>query len=1173
MGTVYEVADRLSGQRIALKQVNADALALEPDRADEIALKLAQEFQTLASLRHPNVISVLDYGFDTDEDGKRQIYYTMELLDDSRSILQAGQGKSLAEQVDLLVGLLQALTYLHRRGILHRDLKPENILITADGGVKVLDFGLSILREQSKPSSEFSGTPAYSAPELFRGASASEMSDLYTVGVIAYELLTGRYPFNQSSFNGMLQSILNDYPDFASLYALTPPADWLIENAPSIAEIVSRMMAKAPLERYQTAAEIISDLCAATGRPLPGESDNIRESFLQAAEFIGREVEFKQLNSALGDALQGYGSAWLVTGESGIGKSRLLNELRTLGLIQQARVLRGQAVEGGGRLYQLWRDPLRRLALTTALSDLDASILKEIVPDISTLLGREIADVPALDSSDAQQRLLRTIVNVFRAQSQPILLLLEDLQWANESLDVLNQLLPLVKNLPLLLVGSSRYDELLDLPKRLTLMQVIALQRLSMDEITDLSRSMLGAAGEKPDVTGLIQRETEGNVFFIVEVVRTLAEEAGSLDLIGSRTLPEKVFAGGMQSILRRRLACVPENAHALLQRAAVAGRILDLKVLRQLAGFSRANALDIWLVKCANAAVLEVHEDEWRFSHDKLREVLIHEAATSGDIPALNREVALAIEAAYPDEAERSSRAQALADHWHAAGDIQREAYYVARAGKLALESGIYQRAIGYFERALELSRQIESTAFQRATLLSLLGEACYSVGSLEQGYTYSTTALTTLGYTVLDSRRQRQIDAARQILRQVIYQFLPPEQLASSESQALAMRLLAQMVQLHYFRNERFETTYFSLLGLNIAASAGDDALTESVRIHAGMALTLALVTRRTLAQRYDQRVESLIGRITDENALTWILVLRGIYATITSSWAEAETQLERCLEIARRIGHLRRWEEGAVTLIGVYYYRGDWERSRALSDALYASSQQSGNLQAQAWALDDLGRFELRAGNLDEAADFFRRSRVIYEGINDTIGLIWIFGATAKIHLCRGEIEHVLPLIEPVEAALAQSVPTSFGMLEAYGAVIEYRLTMLERDPQNVIYRRDALTVLHYLEQYAHIFVLATARYCLYQSWLARINGKWAEAKKLALRSLQEARRIKMAYEEGLASDACGRLPNIDAAERRVHLHSAARIFEQLGAHWDLEQTKHALETPGSTAKTEI
>lgn len=92
--------------------------------------------------------------------------------------------------------------------------------------------------------------------------------------------------------------------------------------------------------------------------------------------------------------LQGQGSGWLVGGESGVGKSRLLEELRTQALVKGALVLRGQAVEGGGLPYQLWREPLRRLLLHSSLSDLEAGIFKELVPDIAFLLGRWVADAP-----------------------------------------------------------------------------------------------------------------------------------------------------------------------------------------------------------------------------------------------------------------------------------------------------------------------------------------------------------------------------------------------------------------------------------------------------------------------------------------------------------------------------------------------------------------------------------------------------------------------------------------------------------------------------------------------------------------------------------------------------------------------------------------------------------
>src|SRR5258706_15531538 len=152
------------------------------DRMDT-RLALAEEFQLLASLRHPNIISVLDYGFD---DGNP--YFTMELLDHAQTILECGRGQPLAAQVGLLVQVLQALAYLHRRGVIHHDLKPGNVLVTGEQ-VKLLDFGLSVMRKQrSDDGGTTSGTLAYLAPEVLSGLPSDETSDLYAVGVIAYEL-------------------------------------------------------------------------------------------------------------------------------------------------------------------------------------------------------------------------------------------------------------------------------------------------------------------------------------------------------------------------------------------------------------------------------------------------------------------------------------------------------------------------------------------------------------------------------------------------------------------------------------------------------------------------------------------------------------------------------------------------------------------------------------------------------------------------------------------------------------------------------------------------------------------------------------------------------------------------------------------------------------------------
>src|SRR5262249_40614186 len=161
----------------------------------------------------------------------------------------------------------------------------------------------------------------------------------------------------------------------------------------------------------------------------------------------------------------------------------------------------------------------------------------------------------------------------------------------------------------------------------------------------------------------LLQRETEGNVFFIVEVMRTLAEESGTLQDIGLVTLPDHIFAGGIHQVVRRRLERVPVEARRLLKLAAIAGRRLDLALMLTLDSDEK---LDIWLDACVEASVLELVDGHWRFTHDKLREAVLADM-TAAEQAALHREVALMLEKLYPDHPEQAAR---LSYHWNLAGD-----------------------------------------------------------------------------------------------------------------------------------------------------------------------------------------------------------------------------------------------------------------------------------------------------------------------------------------------------------------------------------------------------------------------------------------------------------------------------------------------------------------------
>ena len=198
MGVVYRATDRLTGDIVALKQINVTlkgaAISTSSEFTPEaVQLAFAQEFQILASLRHPHIISVLDYGFDT----QSEPFFTMDYLQEAMSVQEAAAKLDLDAKCGFIIQSLQALTYLHRHGVLHRDIKPSNILVN-NGRVHLADFGLSATEQQHSQLS--GGTLLYMAPEVYRDHQTYDFrSDLYSLGMIMYQLFAGYHPFDRLS--------------------------------------------------------------------------------------------------------------------------------------------------------------------------------------------------------------------------------------------------------------------------------------------------------------------------------------------------------------------------------------------------------------------------------------------------------------------------------------------------------------------------------------------------------------------------------------------------------------------------------------------------------------------------------------------------------------------------------------------------------------------------------------------------------------------------------------------------------------------------------------------------------------------------------------------------------------------------------------------------------------
>jgi tetratricopeptide (TPR) repeat protein len=956
MGIVYRAVDRLTGQMIALKSVQTDPgrTAAFGDSSTSVGVALAHEFQTLASLHHPNVIRVLDYGFDQ----AKQPFFTMTLLDQPRTILQAGFGSSPRNQVHLLVQMLQALAYLHRHGIIHRDLKPDNALVIDNDSLRLLDFGLAVLREDYRAAAEdvIAGTLPYMAPEMLLGAEPTPATDLYTVGVIAYEIFAGQHPYSQGDATKLVQEIAFKTPDLG-----------LMDIDEGVVEVVGRLLSKDPDDRYQNAYDVINALREVVSFSLPQETTAIRDSFLQAARFVGREIELAQLTTALRDVFENEsGSGWLVTGERGVGKSRLLSELRTRALVHGAVVLRGQGTPGGGLPYHYWREALRRLVLATPIDDIEAGVLKEIIPDIGQLLDREIPDPVAVESQAHQQRLVGTVISLFQRQTQPMLLLMEDLQWAEESLVILRQLHGLAADIPLLIIGSYSEEDRAGLLDELPGFHVIKLERLVPEEIASLTEAMLGEVARSEELLHLLNRETEGNVMFVIEVVRALAEAAGELRDITSKSLPRRVMAGGIQQVIQRRLNRVPDDARLLLQLAALMDRRLDLAVLERL---REPGAMDLqnWLTTCANCAVIELQEGAWQFTHQRLREVAA--SAAAADDRELYGRIARAYEDVYRDAPEQASL---LAHYWQEAGDQRKELTYTLRAGSQALRFSALVEATRQFKRALELIEQIDLPDAEKRDLLADTHIQLGEVLNYTADYTGAIRSLETAIYLKED-------DIARQATAQL------------------------QLAHTHMLRSDYARATRFVEQSLGGYRQVNDEhgiaqALNRLARIQ-------YLLGDYSASLKIGQESLSLSEKLGDQVAVARASNNLGATALALGDIAQAKHYFEETYRICRANGELRNVAAALTNLGNVSGMQGDLDKAREHFLHSLELFRAIGELHGIAVATDNLGYIAMLQKDYENAELFLNESRRRSEEIGNRQGVTSSFVNLGHVARARG------------------------------------------------------------------------------------------------------------------------------------------------------------------------
>jgi predicted ATPase/signal transduction histidine kinase len=691
---------------------------------------------------------------------------------------------SVGEFLRLSIDITSAVGQMHRSGLVHKDIKPGNILVhNRDGKPRLTGFGISSRvpreRQPPEPPKFIAGTLPYMAPEQTgrMNRSVDSRSDLYALGIIFYQTLTGRLPFDAVDAMEWIHCHIARQP--ASVTKVNPDVPLVISA------IIDKLLKKPAEARYQTAAGLEYDLrrcladwdrtCRIDSFPL-GELD-VSGRLLIPEKLYGRERDIDELLAAFDRVLKNGTPEWvLVSGYSGIGKSAVVNELHKV-LVPPRAIFAAGKFEQYKRdvpyatLAQAFRSIIRQLLsqeqeelkswrdnLIQAL-DSNGSLITDLIPELKLIIGEQPAatELPPLEARARFQLVFRRFIGVFARPEHPLALFLDDLQWLDEAtLELIEGLLTHPDVRHLLLVGAYRDNEVSathPLIRRLEIIREngarvrnLVLSALGMEDLGRLVTDSFHCESQQSiALAGLIFEKTAGNPFFAIQFIATLVDEGLiAFDHTAARwcwdlsRIDAKGYTDNVVELMADKLHRLPNEAQEVLQRLACLGNSGTIASLSMICGYdeSRLDG-DLWEARRAQLVIRS--DNAYRFIHDRVQE------AAYSLIPQERRaEIHLSIGrllvTGIPPEKREDAIFEIVSQFERCVGliSLPAERDEVAElnlmAGKRAKGSAAYASALAFFRAGVGLLDK-ESWDRQRDLIFALelnLGECEFLTGQL---------------------------------------------------------------------------------------------------------------------------------------------------------------------------------------------------------------------------------------------------------------------------------------------------------------------------------------------------------------------------------------------------------------------------------------------------------
>ncbi len=742
MGEVYLGEDTKLDRKVALK-ILPGHYTKDKSRLH----RFVKEAKTASALNHPNIITIYDVGEDAGNH-----FIAMEFVQGRtlHAIMRAGFSPDLLAPVGKQVAA--ALAVAHGAGIIHRDIKPENIMLRDDGYVKVLDFGLARLSATADDGESAAdttvhtqpgtviGTPAYMSPEQAIGQHLTSATDIFSLGAVFYEMVTGQKPFHSPTPVGTLHAVIYEHP--------VSPSQLNANLSLATELLILRMLDKNPLLR-PAASEIVMALTAGS-ETLSLSSNIIALPFaagLTARHTVGREQERARLRQAFQLASVGRGLMLCITGEAGLGKTTLVEDF--LSEIRQeypvCQIARGRSSErlAGAEAYLPFLEALESLLRGTASQSI-ARVMKATAPSWYIQLAssqdssieRAMAETPTV----SQERMKRELVALLQeiSRDNPLILFFDDLHWAGAStIDIIAYLATRLSEMRLLMITTYRSSEMmlnkhpfltlkLDMQGR-GISQELQLEFLTLEDVKRYLALEFPNHRFPAELASLIYAKTDGSPLFMADVTRYLRdkkvidEDDGHWALVQSVPEIENDLPETVRSMIQRKIAQLGDEDRRLLVAASAQGYNFDSAAIAEALSMDAGETEErLQTLDHTYGFVKYLKEEEFPDHTLTLRYRFVHVLYQNGLYTTLtpSRRASLSAGIAQAILKHQGKHSAAVASElallFQAARDWSRASNYYLIAARNAARIFANQEAIALGRRGLEMTRKLPESAEQ---------------------------------------------------------------------------------------------------------------------------------------------------------------------------------------------------------------------------------------------------------------------------------------------------------------------------------------------------------------------------------------------------------------------------------------------------------------------------